>query len=86
MHDPSDLTILQAAEKLRVFPELVVTWVERGYLPHAYALPAIAGIRIPHTDVEALRQRGVPGPPRQRGEIANPAQEGNSDQTQDTAS
>ena len=64
MHDPPDLTILQAAEKLHVFPELVVTWVEQGYLPHAHALPKVDGIRIPRADLDALRQRGVPGPPR----------------------
>lgn len=64
MHDTSDLTITQAVEKLRVFPELIVTWVERGYLPHAYALPQVAGIRIPRADVEALHQRGLPELPR----------------------
>lgn len=64
MHDPSDLTITQAAEKLRVFPELVETWVEQGDLPHAYVLPEAPGIRIPRADVEALRQRGFPGLPR----------------------
>jgi hypothetical protein len=64
MHDTADLTIIQAAEKLRVFPELIVTWVEQGYLPHAYALQEVDGIRIPCADLEALRQRGLPGLPR----------------------
>lgn len=63
MHDTSDLTITQAAEKLRVFPELIMTLVRRGYLPHAYALPEVAGIRIPRADVEALRRYGLPGLP-----------------------
>ncbi len=63
MRDASDLTIRQAAEELRVFPEQIEGWVERGTLLNAYALNEIRGIRIPRTDVEALKRDGYPGGP-----------------------
>lgn len=73
MRDTSDLTIRQAAEELRVFPEQIEGWVERGTLLNAYALNEIRGIRIPRADVEALKQDGYPEQP---SESVEPGREG----------
>jgi hypothetical protein len=61
MNDPSDLTITQATEELGAFLEQIESWVERGPLLNAYALPEVGGIRIPSADVEALKRSGHAG-------------------------
>lgn len=75
MRDASDLTITQAAEVLKVFPEQVESWVEKGTLLDAYALDEIGGIRIPRAVVEALKRNRVAEPPNQSSRETRSEQE-----------
>lgn len=54
MNDQPELTVEEAAERLRVHPESVRRWLRAGRFPHARRLSVRAGWRIPQADVDAL--------------------------------
>lgn len=53
-----DLKVDEVAELLRIHPETIRVWLRTGRFPHAYRLSRRAGWRVPHADVEALREPG----------------------------
>ena len=60
VHREPDLTVKEVAELLKIHPETVRIWVNRGYFPNAYQLPGRNPWRIPVADVEELKRRGRP--------------------------
>jgi excisionase family DNA binding protein len=58
-----DLTVEEAAARMRTHPETVRRWLRKGLLPHAYKTPTGYGWRIPSSDLDALQAvRSRPAP------------------------
>lgn len=66
-----DLTVQEAAARMRTHPETIRRWLRQGLLPHAYKTPSGSGWRIPINDLKA---RQAPEPlkkPRTFGIVAD---------------
>jgi excisionase family DNA binding protein len=56
----TELTVTQAADRLKVSRRTIHNWIAKGYFPNAYKLDphtANSHYRIPETDIQALEQQ-----------------------------
>ena len=51
------LNASQTSRELGVTPNSVIRWFEEGKFPNAYRIAGTSTIRIPKSDVEALKER-----------------------------